>query len=272
LLPAMRQRLTERDQHRDEKARARATAEGQRTEMVHRLSGLRVELGKLDGDLALAAERLANAEARRLRAVEERAAMEQRAGLAATDQSAAAEHRESAAAEHERILKELSGRAEAEEEVRRRLAEQRATVRRLEQELQGSAQTLKALEGERTALEGELASLRERAGQAAVRRSGLQQELAEAERRRDTAVERAGFLTQESKRASAAAEQARHALAETREHEAMNRAERRQAEEALAQMTARRQALEDLERDRVGLAPGAAALLAARDKFAGGVL
>jgi chromosome segregation protein len=169
-------------------------------------------------------------------------------------------------------LKELSGRAEAEEEVRRRLAEQRATVRRLEQELQASAQTLKALEGERTALEGELASLRERAGQAAVRRSSLQQELAEAERRRDTAVERAGFLTQESKRASAAAEQARHALAETREHEAMNRAERRQAEEALAQMTARRQALEDLERDRVGLAPGAAALLAARDRFAGGVL
>ena len=50
----------------------------------------------------------------------------------------------------------------------------------------------------------------------------------------------------------------------------MNRAERRQAEEALAQMTARRQALEELERDRVGLAPAAAALLAARDRFEGG--
>ena len=198
--------------------------------------------------------------------------MEQRAATAATEQSAAAEHRESAAAEHERILKELSGRAEAEEDVRRRLAEQRGTVRRLEQELQSSAQTLKALEGERTALEGELASLRERAAQAAVRRSSLQQELAGAERRRDTALERAGFLTQETRRASAAAEHARHALAETREHEAMNRAERRQAEEALAQMTARRQALEELERDRVGLAPAAAALLAARDRFEGGVL
>ena len=108
-----------------------------------------------------------------------------RAATAATEQAAATEHRESAAAEHERILQELSGRAEAEEEVRRRLAEQRGTVRRLEQELQSSAQTLKALEGERTALEGELASLRERAAQAAVRRSSLQQELAGAERRRD---------------------------------------------------------------------------------------
>ncbi len=272
LLPTMRQRLAESDLRRDEAARARANAEAQRTEMVHRLAGLRVDLGKLDGDLALAGERLANSASRRLRAAEERAGMEQRAATATTEQSAAAEHRESAAAEHERILRELSGRAEAEEEVRRRLAEQRGTVRRLEQELQSSAQTLKALEGERTALEGELASLRERAGQAAVRRSSLQQELAGAERRRDAAVERAGFLTQETKRASAAAEHARHALAETREHEAMNRAERRQAEEALAQMTARRQALEELERDRVGLAPGAAALLAARDRFEGGVL
>jgi chromosome segregation protein len=231
-----------------------------------------VELGKLDGDLALAAERLGNAASRRLRAAEERSHMEQRAASAATEQAEATEHRESARAEHERILQELSGRAEAEDAVRHRLAEQRATVRRLEQELQSSAQTLRALEGERTALEGELASLRERAAQAGARRSGLQQELAGAERRRDSAIERAGFLTQESKRSAASAEQARHAVAETREHEAMNRAERRQAEEALAQMTARRQALEELERDRVGLAPAAAGLLAARDQFEGGIL
>jgi chromosome segregation protein len=70
----------------------------------------------------------------------------------------------------------------------------------------------------------------------------------------------------------AAAEHARHLLAETREREAMQRADRRQAEETLAQMTARRQALEELERDRVGLAPAAAALLAARENFEGGVL
>jgi chromosome segregation protein len=52
----------------------------------------------------------------------------------------------------------------------------------------------------------------------------------------------------------------------------MNRADRRQAEETLAQLTARRQALEELERDRVGLAPAAAALLSAREHFDGGVL
>jgi chromosome segregation protein len=198
--------------------------------------------------------------------------MEQRAAQAAADQSAATRDHEAAAAEYDRIGRELAGRAEAEESVRRRLNDQRASVRQLEQELQGHAQTLRSLEGERIALEGELASLRERAAQVDAHRSSLRQELGAAERKRDNALERAGFLAQEAKRASAAAEHARHLVAETREREAMNRADRRQAEESLAQMTARRQALEELERDRVGLAPGAAALLAARERFEGGVL
>ncbi len=272
LLPATRQRLSENDARRDQAAEARSRAEADRTELTHRLATVRVELGRLDGDLALAAERLANAAARRLRAGEERAQMEQRATAASTEQSAAREHQDSARSEHHRILEELSGRAEAEELVRRTLNDQRSEVRRLEQELQASAQSLRALEGERTALEGDLASLRERAAQASARRTALLQELASAERRRDTAVERAGFLTHEAKRSATAAEHARHSVAETREHEAMNRAERRQAEEALAQVTARRQALEELERDRVGLAPAAAALLGARDRFGSGVL
>ncbi|MFL5403743.1 MAG: chromosome segregation protein SMC [Gemmatimonadales bacterium] len=272
LLPVARLRLTEGETRREQLARARASAEAQRTEITRRLATLQLEIGKLDGDLALAAERLANASARRLRATEERSQMEQRASQAADEQAAAGEDRNAAAAEHERIRAELSGRAEAEEAVRSRLGEQRVTVRRLEQELQEQAQTLKSLEGERTALEGELASLRERTTQASTQLASLRSELATTERRRDSAIERAAFLSQEAKRAAAAAEHARHQVAESREREAMNRADRRQAEEALAQMTARRQALEELERDRVGLAPGATALMAARDHFSDGVL
>jgi chromosome segregation protein len=272
LLPSTRRHLSEGEAGREQLARARAAAEAQRTEITRRLATLQVEIGRIDGDLALAAERLANASSRRLRAAEERAHMEQRASQAAIEQAAADEDRNAAAAEHERIQAELIGRAADEEDVRNRLSEQRATVRRLEQELQGQAQSLKSLEGERTALEGELASLRERAAQASAQLASLRSELAASERRRDGAIERAGFLSQEAKRATGAAEHARHLLAETREREAMNRADRRQAEETLAQMAARRQALEELERDRVGLAPGAAALLAARDRFDGGVL
>jgi chromosome segregation protein len=271
-LPAARLRLTQSDARRDESAHARTAAEIQRTTIAAKVAGLRLEIGKLEGDLALAAERLGNAAARRLRAAEERTQMEQRASQAALEQAGAAEDRDAAAAEHERIRGELAGRAEAEESVRHRLGEQRGTVRRLEQELQTHAQTLRSLEGERAALEGELASLRERVAQISAHKSGIQRELAAAERRRDSNVEKVGFLAQETRRAAAAAEHARYLVAETREHEAMNRADRRQAEEGLAQMTARRQALEELERDRVGLAPAAASLLAEREQFGGGIL
>jgi chromosome segregation protein len=272
LLPAARARVTDAEHRREEAARGRSAAEAARADIVRRLGSVQVELGRLEGDLALAGERLANANARRVRAGEERAQMELRSQEARVEQDTAASDRENAAAEHQRIRAELAGRAEAEEDVRRRLGEQRALVRQREQELQTQAQTLRSFEGERAALEGELGSLRERAAQAAAHRAALQQELAGAERRRDHAVERAGFLSHEAKRAAAEAEQARHLVAETREHEALVRAERRQAEEALAQLAARRHALEELERDRVGLAPAAAALLAARERFDGGVL
>lgn len=272
LLPGARGRVAEAEQCREDASRERSAAEARRSDVAQRLAAVRVELGKLEGDLALAGERLANATARRVRAADERSQMELRAQQAGQERAAAAADRESAGAEHERIGSELTGRAEAEEEVRRRLAEQRNLVRQREQELQTQAQTLRSLEGERAALEGELSSLRERQAQAAAHRATLQQELAGAERRRDQAVERAGFLSHETRRAAGASEHARHLLAETREHEALNRAERRQAEEALAQLTARRNALEELERDRVGLAPAAAALLAARDSLGDGVL
>jgi chromosome segregation protein len=271
-LPADRERLTNAESHREETARQRAAAEAQRTEIARRLGAVRVELGKLEGDLALATERLANATARRGRALEERAQMEQRAALAVAERDAAGAEQARATEEHERIRAEVAARAADEELGRQQLLEHRGSVRQREQELQTHAQKLRSLEGERTALEGELASLRERVAQAQTHRAGLKSELTQAERHRDHAVEQAAFRSHEAKRVAAEADRARHLVAEAREHEATNRAERRQAEEALAQITARREVLEELERDRVGLAPGAAALLGARERFNGGVL
>src|SRR5437016_1524402 len=59
-------------------------------------------------------------------------------------------------------------------------------------------------------------------------------------------------------------ERTRRRVAELKEQETQDRAAQRQADEALAQVTARRDALAELERQRVGLAPAAQALL--RDK------
>jgi chromosome segregation protein len=272
LLPGERNALTQAEARREEASRARAGAELQRTEIARRVGAVRVELERLEGDLALTAERLGNATTRRLKAQDERAQMELRAAQAGAEREAAASERASAESEHARIQAEVQSRAGDEESGRQRLFAQRAGVRQREEELQARAQGLRSLEGERTALEGELASLRDRAAQAAAHREGLRAELHVAERRRDHAIEQAAFRTHESKRAAGQAEHARHLVAEAREREAVLRSQRRQAEESLAQITARREALEELERERVGLAPGAAALLAARDRFAGAVL
>jgi chromosome segregation protein len=272
VLPAARARLGDREREREGAAAARAAAEIERTELARQLGAVRVELGRLEGDLALAAERLANAGTRRLRAAEERALMEARAAQASLEEGAAAAEQADAEAEHARIQGELAERAAEEDAGRARVAQARDGVRAREQELHDGLQRLRALEGERTALEGELSSLRERAAQADAHRATLVAELADAERRRDQLVERAGFHAYEARRAADDTEQARHRLAETREHEAAERAARRKAEESLAQLTARRHALEDLERDRVGLAPGAAALLGARARFGDAVL
>ena len=166
-------RLMEGERRREDTARGRTAAESSRAEIAHRLTAVRIEIGKLDGDLALAAERLANASARRHRAHEERAQMELRAQQASGEREAAETERASAAGGHERIQGELAARAGAEDEVRRRLVEQRQLVRQWEQELQTLAETLRSLEGERAALEGELVALRERAAQAATHRGAL---------------------------------------------------------------------------------------------------
>jgi chromosome segregation protein len=271
-LPQMRETLVEAEQQREDSARTRAGLEAQRTDIARRLGTVRVEMGKLDGDLALAAERLANASARRLRASDERGQMETRAMQATREKESAGEERTTALAEHARIQSELAGRSATEEYVRQRLAEQRAALRKLEEEIQRHVHTLRSLEGERTALESDLASLREREAQLAARRSALQQELETAELKQQESTALAERRIAESRRAAAEADRNRHQVGEFRRQEALDRATLRESEELVAQLAARRQALEDLERDRVGLAPGAAALLAARERFNGSIL
>lgn len=271
-LPRAREQLHALEHERAGAADHRASREAGRSEIVERLASVRLEIGRLEGELNVARERLQHFEERGRRATGERTAQQARAEQAREEAAAAEHQRVEAQAEHERLGAEVAARSSEEEASRARLMEARATVREAEHEIQNHVQQLRALEGERTALDGELASLRERRGQASTLLASRQSELALVERKRDHLVERSGIEAYEARRAAEAAERARHTVAERREHEAGRRADRRQAEEALAQLSSRRHALEELERDRVGLAPAAAALLAERDRFGGAVL
>lgn len=266
-LPASRDRLQGFAAEQEQRARARAAAEAHRATITRDLSEAQVTLAKLEADIAVAAERLANMANRRLRASEELAQLEVRAQQARLEREAATTEQSEAQVEYDRIRAELTERVGLEEQVRTRLGAQRDRVRALEADLQARVQSLRALEGERTGLDGELASLRERTEVATAHLADLRAEGTQAERRAGEAEEVAALRGRESRDLAASAERSRHAVAETREREATERALVRQAEEAVAQLTARRQALEDLERDRVGLAPAAAALMAARQEF-----
>jgi chromosome segregation protein len=185
----------------------------------------------------------------------------------ARERDAASAERDAAERDRAAVQQELEARQAAEEQVRTRLAEHRTELKRVEEALQRQAETVRRLDGERQALDRELADLREELGAADTRLGALSRERDVAADHAADAGTRHRLLAERLVSLGLEADQARHALAEAREHEARLRADRRATEEALTQTTARRGALEQLERDHVGLAPAAATLLAARSRF-----
>ena len=271
-LPSLREQLGGATQQLEAAARERTRSEAHRTEISRQLAEVQVALSRLEGDLAVATERLAHVSERRKRDEEERSLAARRTEEARREQEAAAEELAATQAQRAAILQELESRSTAEEAVRNRLTTQRGAVRSAEELLAQRAQTLRSLEGEHAALEQELLALRTSAADAEARFDALRNELTSAESMARALAEAADRATREAVSAAERSEQSRHDVAAAREQEATERNRKRLAEEALAQLTTRRAALEELERDRVGLAPGAAALLAERQRFNGSVL
>jgi chromosome segregation protein len=271
-LPGGRTRLEAAEGEREAGVQARHTAEARRTEVERRLADAKLETGRLEGDLALAAERLRNAGQRRATAGQRREQEESHAVQAERERVAAAA--ECAAAERDlaSVGQELAGRTTLEQEGRDRLLAQRAAVRELEEDLQRRAEAFRALEGERAALERERAELRQQLADASQERARRAETEWAATAQVSTRAQEATALGRAAAQAAAGLEQARRRVAELKEQETHGRAARRQAEGALAQVTARRDALAELERERVGLAPAAQALLKERARFADAVI
>jgi len=271
-LPASKQALQDRDRERHQAVETRAGAEAQRNAVEKRVGEARVAAMTLENDLNLAAERTQNASARREKALAEGADARNAAVRFEREREAAAALRTSAERDRSAVQMELGLRTQAEAVSREALGTKRGELRVLEDNLQKQAEDVRRQGGERQALERELADLREAAGSADARREGLRRDRqvalshdAELAQRHAAVAERLVALGLE-------ADRARHALSETREHEARLRADRRATEEAHAQTAARRDALAQLERDHVGLAPAAAALLETRARFGDGAI
>jgi chromosome segregation protein len=271
-VPTARRQFEEAERAREARVQARHTSAARQTEVERRLADAKLEAERLLGDLALAAERLANATQRRARAIEERTEKERRAAQADREHAGADADRASAERELAAVAAELSGRAMLETEVRDRLTALRETVRGLESGLQQVSESARVLEIERAALERETGELRQDLQRAATDQAVREQAAAAAEQSFAALTRDAGSAAGAAARAVEAVQLARRRGSGLEEQELSARTTRRQAEHAWSQLAARREALGELERDRVGLAPAAQALLAVRDRFGSGVL
>ncbi len=271
-LPLAQQAITAAEREREAKNQSRMTAEAKRTELERRLAQTRVDIGKVEGDLHVAEERLRNAADRRARAQRESEEAAARAAQAGRERDAAADERRAAESARQSLQTELDLRSVGEDEAESRLGNERSLAREAEHAMQQLVESVRALAGEQTAIQQDLHDLDEQAADVAQRQEETELEWVAA---RDRVEEIRGELVgkeREVHEAAADLERARHALASAREHEAAVGLERRAAEEALAQLTARRRVLEELERDRAGLAPAARRLLEARLEFGEGNL
>src|SRR5437764_974438 len=142
-------RLEAAEREREAAVLARHTAEARRTEVERRLADAKLESGRLEGDLALAAERLHNAGQGRATAGRRRDQEEARALQAERERAAATAECEAAERDLASVGQELTGRSTLEQEGRDRLLAQRAAVRdalaELERERVGLAPAAQAL-------------------------------------------------------------------------------------------------------------------------------
>ena len=271
-LPAARARLEDAQHQREARVQARHTAEARRTEVERRLGDAKLEVGRLESDLALAAERLSNAGQRRQTAADERVQAERRAAQAEREHEAAAAERTAAERDLAAVQRELGARTGEEDTVRGRLTAERGAVRELEEALQRRAETARALEVEGGALDRERGELREQLALASDVRRERDAAAQQAAHDADSAAQRASHDAQAAVRAVEALQHARRHVGTLHEQELAARSARRQSEAALAQLEARKDALSELDREHVGLAPAAQTLLKARNKFGDGVL
>ncbi len=271
-VPIEEERLRTAESARDAALAERTTSEARRTELSRLVSDQRESTQQLRGEIAVAEERLRNATSRRERAEEERHEGDAVAGRVNTELERAANE----LAEMEAALgaadEALGFHARHEEEVRAALSVARSNVEHGDRALRELREELHRTDLDRQSGERERSEI-------AARRSTLEAEqsqlfdAAEASRRDLAAAEDAGAIAATRvAETSGAAEDARDVLLQARERENEARSDLLRADELHTASVAKLNALEALERERVGLAPAAARLLRERGIFGEGAV
>ena len=271
-VPAEEERLRSAESARDAALAERTTAEARRTELGRLVADQRETTQQLRGEIAVAEERLRNATSRRERAEEERREGDAVAGRVSTELDRASSELAQLDTALSAADEALSSHARHEEEVRGALSVARSNVEHGDRGLRELREELHRAELDRQSGERERSEI-------AARRSTLEAEqaqlfdAAEASRRDLAAAEDAAAIAATRvAETTVAADDARDSHLQARERENAARTDLLRADELHTASAAKLNALEGLERERVGLAPAAARLLKERGIFGEGAV
>lgn len=257
---------------RDTAHEARATAEASRNELARLTQLQQQHVQELRAEIAVAVERQRNALERRQRAEVERREGEAFGERLDADRVRAGEDLTSLQGQVEESREALAVHGGEEEEAREAVSTARAAVESAERAARELREQQRRLDLDRESAQRETAELEQRSTALEIERQQLADAAAVLAREIAGADEAIEVARVSVASAVTALEEARATARAARERDAAARAELGRAEDAYVALEGKVNALEGLERERVGLAPAAARLLREKERFGEGAV
>jgi len=270
--PQTEQAVANAEQGRDAAHGNRAAAEAQRTELLRLVSSQRERVQQIRSEMAVAEERQRNALARRQRAELEANEGEAYGVRISTDREQAAAERTHVEEQLGAAQEALSDRQRHEDDTRQSVGHARTALDEAERHLRELQDRSRRVEIDRERARHESDELSQRFEQLTQERAQLADALTAIDRELETAAVAVEHARSRAADAATMLEAVRTADRETRDREAAARADLFRADEAHTSLQGKVNALDTLERERVGLAPAAARLLRERDQFGEGAV
>ncbi|MEO5567533.1 MAG: chromosome segregation protein SMC, partial [Gemmatimonadaceae bacterium] len=271
-VPKLEEAVVAAEQARDAAHGNRAAADASRNELAKLVTSQRDDVQGIRSEMAVAEERQRNTVARRQRAESEANEGEAIGTRIASDRAQAQTERQDHEAQLTAAREELARHVATEETTRAAVAEARAALDAATARMRALQDRLNKAELDRERSNRERDELVGRIAQIEEDRVALVDAVSLVGRDHESAGVTGETAKEEAARAAVALDDARGTDKRVREEESIARAELFRADEAHTSLTGKVNALEALERERVGLAPAAARLLRDRDKFGDGAV
>ena len=236
------------------------------------MSNQRGEVQQMRGEMAVAEERQRNAFARRQRAEMEANEGEAYGVRLATDREQAIADRSMYDQQLHTSRDTLTQRQRAEDDARQTVARARGSLDEAERSARGVQDRARRVEIDRERARHESGELSQRLDELSREREQLADALTSLDRELETASAGADAARGQAATSASAVDGARADDRTVRERESVARAELFRADEAHTSLQGKVNALDALERERVGLAPAAARLLREREQFGDGAV